>query len=87
MFERHSQVLSVATGFTMYLSIAFIASLVASVTAHATFQEMWVNGVDQGNFCVRLPQSNSPVTDVTSDVNIEHIYLQMLKSKLTIEFL
>lgn len=35
--------------------------------AHATFQEMWVNGVDQGSFCVRLPLSNSPVTSVTSD--------------------
>lgn len=59
----------------MYFSVAFVASLVASVTAHATFQEMWVNGVDQGSFCVRLPQSNSPVTDVTSDVSTELKYL------------
>ncbi|KAI0716970.1 glycosyl hydrolase family 61-domain-containing protein [Earliella scabrosa] len=27
---------------------------------------MWINGVDQGSSCVRLPQSNSPVTSVTS---------------------
>ncbi|GJE85147.1 glycoside hydrolase family 61 protein [Phanerochaete sordida] len=50
----------------MRLSIAFAASLIAGAAAHATFQELWVNGVDQGNFCVRLPQSNSPVTSVTS---------------------
>ncbi|KAL5519546.1 hypothetical protein ACEPAH_1229 [Sanghuangporus vaninii] len=50
----------------MFLSAAFLASIVATVSAHATFQEMWVNGVDQGSYCVRLPQSNSPVTDVTS---------------------
>ncbi|KAI0090414.1 glycosyl hydrolase family 61-domain-containing protein [Irpex rosettiformis] len=51
----------------MFFSLAFAASLVASVTAHATFQAMWVNGVDQGSWCVRLPQSNSPVTSVTSN--------------------
>lgn len=44
------------------------AGFVASAAAHATFQELWVNGVDQGDYCVRLPQSNSPVTDVTSNV-------------------
>ncbi|KAF8324032.1 hypothetical protein DL93DRAFT_2070245 [Clavulina sp. PMI_390] len=46
--------------------IVALAPLVATVTAHATFQEMWINGVDQGQCCVRLPASNSPVTDVTS---------------------
>jgi len=51
----------------MLFSVAFFASVIASVAAHATFQEMWVNGVDQGSFCVRLPQSNSPVTSVTTD--------------------
>ncbi|KAI0073774.1 glycoside hydrolase family 61 protein [Panus rudis PR-1116 ss-1] len=43
-----------------------LACLIASVAAHATFQELWINGVDQGSSCVRLPLSNSPVTDVTS---------------------
>ena len=46
----------------MLLAATLVASLAASVSAHATFQELWVNGVDQGNFCVRLPASNSPVT-------------------------
>ena len=54
----------------MLFSTVFVSSLVASVTAHATFQELWINGVDQGSSCVRLPQSNSPVTSVTSDVSI-----------------
>ena len=52
----------------MLAKFAVAVSLVACAAAHATFQEMWVNGVDQGNYCVRLPLSNSPVTDVTSDV-------------------
>lgn len=56
---------------TMLFNAAVFASVVASAAAHATFQEMWVNGVDQGSWCVRLPQSNSPVTDVTSDVSQE----------------
>ncbi|KAI0346656.1 hypothetical protein BDW22DRAFT_790232 [Trametopsis cervina] len=51
----------------MIFSLAFAASLIASVSAHATFQAMWVNGVDQGSYCVRLPQSNSPVTSVTTN--------------------
>ena len=33
---------------TMLLSLAFVSSLVASAVAHATFQELWINGVDQG---------------------------------------
>ncbi|KAI0641488.1 glycoside hydrolase family 61 protein [Trametes meyenii] len=50
----------------MLAKLVVAASLAASVAAHATFQEMWINGVDQGSSCVRLPQSNSPVTSVTS---------------------
>ncbi|KAI0393432.1 carbohydrate-binding module family 1 protein [Xylariaceae sp. FL0594] len=38
----------------------------ANVAAHATFQDLWVNGVDYGSTCARLPSSNSPITDVTS---------------------
>ncbi|KAI5857459.1 lytic polysaccharide monooxygenase [Durotheca rogersii] len=36
------------------------------VAGHATFQDLWVNGVDMGESCARLPLSNSPVTDVSS---------------------
>ncbi|KAI8989016.1 glycosyl hydrolase family 61-domain-containing protein [Trametes punicea] len=50
----------------MFKKLLVAVTLVATVAAHATFQELWINGVDQGNSCVRLPQSNSPVTSVTS---------------------
>ncbi|KAL1864158.1 hypothetical protein VTK73DRAFT_6136 [Phialemonium thermophilum] len=46
-------------------SLALLSS-VASVAAHATFQKLWVNGVDDDQKCVRVVPSNSPVTDVTS---------------------
>lgn len=52
----------------MLLQATLLTSFAAYATAHATFQEMWVNGVDQGNYCVRLPASNNPVTSVTTDV-------------------
>ncbi|EPS41590.1 hypothetical protein H072_4518 [Dactylellina haptotyla CBS 200.50] len=42
------------------------AFIVGKVTAHATFQQMWVNGVDQGSSCARLPLSNNPIGSVTS---------------------
>ncbi|TGO87319.1 hypothetical protein BPOR_0234g00050 [Botrytis porri] len=44
----------------------FLLSIVATVRSHATFQELWINGVDQVGTCVRLPPTNSPVTDLTS---------------------
>jgi cellulase len=49
------------------LAAAFLAA--SGVHAHATFQQFWVNGVDQADKCVRKPASNSPVTSVTSNVS------------------
>ncbi|CAE6424690.1 unnamed protein product [Rhizoctonia solani] len=48
---------------------AILAALAAASTAHAhaTFQYLWVDGVDQGNKCVRAPSNNSPITDLTSN--------------------
>jgi cellulase len=49
---------------------AYVLSLLTSasvVFSHATFQDLWVNGVDKVSTCVRLPPSNNPVTDVTSN--------------------
>lgn len=46
--------------------IISLAALVASATAHSTFQQLWVDGVDKEGTCIRMPPSNSPVTDVTS---------------------
>ncbi|PPQ89046.1 hypothetical protein CVT25_006716 [Psilocybe cyanescens] len=45
------------------------AAFIASAAAHATFQELWINNVDAGSSCVRLPNSNSPITSVSgSDI-------------------
>ncbi|KAI1263703.1 carbohydrate-binding module family 1 protein [Xylariaceae sp. FL1019] len=52
---------------TTYAAAAALAFCASQVASHATFQDLWVDGVDQGATCVRLPLSNSPVTDVTSD--------------------
>ncbi|KAH8600683.1 glycoside hydrolase family 61 protein [Bisporella sp. PMI_857] len=50
--------------------ISVIAALAAQkVAGHATFQQLWINGVDQiylyQSTCVRLPSNNNPITDVT----------------------
>ncbi|KAI1842946.1 hypothetical protein JX265_001659 [Neoarthrinium moseri] len=45
---------------------AILAYIAQHAAAHATFQQLWVAGVDQGTTCARVPSSNSPVTDVTS---------------------
>ncbi|KIJ49722.1 lytic polysaccharide monooxygenase [Sphaerobolus stellatus SS14] len=50
----------------MLICTSLFVSLVASATGHSTFQQFWINGVNKGNFCVRLPPGNSPVTSVTS---------------------
>lgn len=46
--------------------IISLAALIASAMAHSTFQELWVDGVDQEGTCIRTPPSNSPVTSATS---------------------
>ncbi|KAI1127828.1 carbohydrate-binding module family 1 protein [Nemania abortiva] len=50
---------------TLYTAVA-VAVGATNVAAHATFQDLWINGVDYGASCARLPLSNSPVQDVTS---------------------
>ncbi|MAD82750.1 MAG: hypothetical protein CL912_07295 [Deltaproteobacteria bacterium] len=50
---------------TFTTSLLFLASA-SSVLGHATWQQLWVDGVDQAKTCVRDPPSNSPVSDVTS---------------------
>ncbi|KAG6874593.1 hypothetical protein C0993_000238, partial [Termitomyces sp. T159_Od127] len=42
--------------------------LAASVSAHTIFQELYVNGVDQGHLTgIRVPDYDGPITDVTSN--------------------
>ncbi|KAK6528026.1 hypothetical protein TWF281_009283 [Arthrobotrys megalospora] len=50
--------------------LAIAAASVAGASAHAIFQKLAVNGVDQGTSCIRLPQgpsANFPVTLVSSN--------------------
>lgn len=50
------------------LLTGLIAGLLSQqAAAHATFQALWVDGADYGSQCARVPPSNSPVTDVTSN--------------------
>jgi len=50
------------------VQISVLAALAAQqVMGHATFQQLWVNGVDQGTECARVPSSNSPVTSVSGN--------------------
>lgn len=50
--------------FSAAITAAFA---VQHVAAHATWQDLWVDGVDYDTQCARQPVSNSPVTDVTSN--------------------
>ncbi|KAI8623551.1 fungal cellulose binding domain-containing protein [Xylariaceae sp. FL1651] len=43
------------------------AALAAQSSAHSIFQDLWVDGVDYGSQCNRMPPSNSPVTNVNSN--------------------
>ncbi|KAL1595109.1 hypothetical protein SLS60_009796 [Paraconiothyrium brasiliense] len=43
------------------------ALLIQQAAAHALFQQLWVNGVDKSNTCVRMPRGNSPVSSVSSN--------------------
>lgn len=48
-----------------FTAAALAALWAQNVAAHATFQQLWVDGVDFGSQCARVPSSNSPVTDVS----------------------
>ena len=45
---------------------AFAALAAREVAGHAMFQQLWVDGTDYGTSCVRMPTSNSPLTNVNS---------------------
>jgi len=47
-------------------SFATILSLASYTAAHATFQALWVGAQDEGSSCVRLPATNSPMSNVNS---------------------
>jgi lytic cellulose monooxygenase (C1-hydroxylating) len=67
-----------------------LTALVPVVYSHALFQQLWVDGVDKGSTCVRLPgtsyASNSPVTNVASnDVRCNVGGTKAAASKCTVE--
>ncbi|KAG2008308.1 endoglucanase II, variant 2 [Coprinopsis cinerea AmutBmut pab1-1] len=43
-------------------SLAAILFLAASVTAHSTWQQIWINGVDGGTSCLRRAANNNPIS-------------------------
>ncbi|KAH8684335.1 glycosyl hydrolase family 61-domain-containing protein [Tricladium varicosporioides] len=52
----------------MFSKAATFATLLSTVTAHQNFHQFWVNDISPGyQVAIRMPPSNSPVTDVTSD--------------------
>lgn len=52
----------------MYSKTLIASSLIAAVSAHQNFHQFWVNGESPGfEVGIRMPPSNSPVEDVTSD--------------------
>ena len=53
---------------TMRLSLFTLTASLALTSAHATWQQLWVNGVDQAQRCVYLPPNNNPITNVNSNV-------------------
>lgn len=81
----------------MRTSLTFLAYATV-VLGHATFQQLWINGEDQGSSCARLPPSNSPVenlssidlrcnvggaTGVANTCSVPGTYIPTLSSRLT----
>ncbi|KAF2133988.1 lytic polysaccharide monooxygenase [Dothidotthia symphoricarpi CBS 119687] len=48
------------------LVLAGVTALATQAAGHATFQQLWLTGLYLAT-CARLPTTNSPVTDVTSN--------------------
>jgi len=47
-----------------FYAAALTALAAKEVAGHALFQQLWVDGTDYGSSCIRMPQSNSPLTNV-----------------------
>jgi len=48
--------------------LAALLALAASAAAHATWQQIWVNGIDGGTSCLRKAASNSPIAIDSSNL-------------------
>jgi hypothetical protein len=64
----HSTIPTTTTTRTKSFEMLFLFLLppVATVSAHAVFQDLWVNGKDKASTCIRMPKNNSPLTNVNS---------------------
>jgi cellulase len=45
----------------MRFDVLGLLALASSAYAHSTFQQLWVDGVDQDTTCARLPINNNPI--------------------------
>jgi hypothetical protein len=50
-----------------FYSLATVAMAATEVAGHALFQQLWVDGKDMNQQCIRLPASNTPITNVMSN--------------------
>lgn len=64
----HSFFTSGADSDKMFSRSLATAAIITAASAHQNFHQFWVNGVSPGyQVGIRMPPSNNPVTDVTSD--------------------
>jgi cellulase len=45
---------------------AVLLATVAAVSAHSTWQELWVGSTDKATSCARTVKDNNPITSLTS---------------------
>jgi cellulase len=43
-----------------------LLAAVASVSAHSTWQDLWVGSTDKGTSCARTVKDNSPIASITN---------------------
>lgn len=49
----------------MKTSLVLLAAA-ASVSAHSTWQQLWVGSTDKGSTCARTVKDNSPISSITA---------------------
>lgn len=47
-------------------TVSLLLAAAAAVSAHSTWQQMWVGSTDMGSTCARTVKDNSPITSLTS---------------------
>jgi cellulase len=45
---------------------AILLAAVTAVSAHSTWQQLWVGSTDKGTTCARTVKDNNPITGLTS---------------------